>query len=127
MKKIITVISCMICFSILSAAGKNKNTINSIEVENDYSIKVSGVVKMYGNMPFSYPGIETSDGKKYSIVSGNPKLLKKIRDCAGREIAVSGIVNRPVSDDVKGFQMLKDGYLYVEDYEVVKVSKKKKK
>ena len=127
MKKIITVISCMICFSILSAAGKNKNTINSIEVENDYSIKVSGVVKMYGNMPFSYPGIETPDGKKYSIVSGDPKLLKKIRDCAGREITVYGIVNRPVSDDVKGFQMLKDGYLYVEDYEVVKVSKKKKK
>lgn len=127
MKKIITVISCMICFSILSAAGKNKNTINSIEVKNSCSIKVSGVVKMYGNMPFSYPGIETSDGKKYSIVSGNPKLLKKIRDCAGREITVSGIVNRPVSDDVKGFQMLKDGYLYVENYEVVKVSKKKKK
>lgn len=127
MKKIITVISCMICFSILSAAGKNKNTINSIEVKNSCNIKVSGVVKMYGNMPFSYPGIETPDGKKYSIVSGNPKLLKKIRDCAGREITVYGIVNRPVSDDVKGFQMLKDGYLYVEDYEVVKVSKKKKK
>ncbi|MCQ2585519.1 MAG: hypothetical protein MJ185_08005 [Treponema sp.] len=125
MKKLAVFLTVLFCFSGLFAAGKN-NKINSTDVENGKSIKVTGIVKMYGNMPFSYAGIETNDGKKYSLVSGDPKLLKKVRDCAGREIKITGVVNRPVEDDVKAFQMLKDGYLYIESYEVIKNKKKSK-
>jgi len=130
MKKIIALALSLCCISLVTAKAKNNDEIGVIikpgQTETGRNVSVTGVVKMYGNMPFSYPGIETSSGKKYSLVSGDPKLLKKVRECAGKEVIITGVVNRPVEDDVKPFQMLKDGYLYIESYEVVKTSKKKK-
>lgn len=129
MKKIIAVLAAVCCFFSLSAQG-NKDDAELIKKhqksESGKKIKVTGIVKMYGNMPFSYPGIESVDGKKYSLVSGNPKLLKKVRECAGKSVVITGVVNLPVDENVKGFQMLKDGYLYVEEFELVKKAKKKK-
>lgn len=129
MKKIIAVIAAFCCFMGLNAQGSKDDgelITRQKDVESGKLIKVTGVVKMYGNMPFAYPGIESIDGKKYSLVSGDSKLLKKVRECAGKEIVISGFINLPADENVKGFQMLKDGYLYVEGFELVKRSRKKK-
>lgn len=76
----------------------------------------SGYVRSYGNMPFVFPGIETSDGKKYLLECDNA-LKKELLETAGKKICVQGILDDSPSDEKK--RLLKDGTIFVIDYDFV--------
>jgi len=114
MKKFITLIALMGCISCLSALGKK-------DMNKDEIITETGVIQMYGNMPFSFPGIVTEEGKKYTISTDDKKLMDQVLKCAGKRVLVKGTVNYPENtENKKVFQMLKDGFFLIEEIEIVK-------
>ncbi|MCQ2597404.1 MAG: hypothetical protein MJ181_06090 [Treponema sp.] len=123
MKKTLIFTAFMCCILALFAKGKRD------DIKGTY-IEVEGVIQLYGNMPFAYEGLVTDDGKHYSLKGDSDKLKEKLIEFTGRRVKVTGYVALPENNDenaIKPYDMLKDGYLYVEEIEKVKPPKKHKK
>lgn len=119
MKKLLVILTILVTSMSLFAKGRTDL--------GDKYVEETGVIQMYGNMPFSYPGLVTEDGKKYTLKTTSEKTENKIKDLVGRRVTVIGVVDIPVSEDgqeIKAFQMLKDGFLWVDEIERVKTKKK---
>lgn len=76
-----------------------------------------GVVRFYGSVPFSYPGFETEDGKRYTleVPSTNDFTLDDLSAHTGELIELTG--------KKKGKRLapysLPDGHIIVESYEIL--------
>ena len=81
-------------------------------------ITIKGTIECYGNEPFTYPGITTTKGKKYLVVSSDEtkqELLKR----QGKLIKFTGYIDKDTS---KPFA-LEDGSFKIETWEVVEAVK----
>ena len=82
-------------------------------------VTIKGTVVCYGNEPFTYPGITTTKGKKYLVVSSDAtkeELLKR----QGKLIKFTGYIDK----DTTKPNSLEDGSFKIETWEViVKASK----
>lgn len=76
----------------------------------------SGYVRSYGNMPFVFPGLETSDGKNY-LLECDSSLKKKLLESTGKRICVYGELEDSPAE--KKFFLLKDGTIFVTDFDFV--------
>lgn len=129
MKKI-TLLAVFFCaiFSLHALGTNDSETPEETSAENSVqaeTTQIEGLVSLYGNEPFSFPGIETSEGLRYTLVTEDKLLEKKIRKANGRKIIANGIAYLPVKPEkVERFRMLKDGYFFVEDFEIIKPLKK---
>ncbi|MCF0241871.1 MAG: hypothetical protein HUK25_04490 [Treponema sp.] len=117
MKKIIFLFLLFTTVISLNAFGKSDSRESYIQIE--------GVISLYGNEPHSFPGIKTSDGRKFSITSENKGIIKKINKLSGRKVLLTGYI-RLQNEGKAPFKMLDDGYFVVEDYEVIKPKKNKR-
>lgn len=73
---------------------------------------VIGHIKFFGNAPVEFPGLETDDGKLYTIqvAEGAKFTLKDITAAQGNKIELTGIID----DSQKiGLNVLKDGVIVV--------------
>jgi hypothetical protein len=55
------------------------------------SVTVEGYISTYGNMPFTYLGITTSDDELY-IIEASEKIMDKIENLKGTYIKLTGTV-----------------------------------
>lgn len=86
--------------SALFGYSKNKTTT------------IKGYVKTYGNEPFTYLGIETSDGKLYGL-KADEDLLLELTEMKGFEIELEGIIIKKNKENLNPKQ-LKDGVFEVQ-------------
>ena len=80
--------------------------------------KVEGYVRVYGNEPFTYIGIKTSDKKEYAI-SADEERIAELWQSQGNLIEITGyIVQKEKDQPPVGF--LKDGKIEVTEWKYVK-------
>ncbi|MCR4734724.1 MAG: hypothetical protein K5829_06975 [Treponema sp.] len=89
-----------------------------ISAAKNHVVKIQGTIHSYGNVPFNYPGIETSDGKVYAV-SGSGELKKILLKNQGFLIEFEGVIIP--KEEGQPFA-LKNG-----SFEVIKWKKKKLK
>ena len=117
MKKIIILISLLFSAFLCFAFSKPK-------IEEDDSILVEGLVRVYGNEPFTFIGIVCDSGEEYSLI-GDANVISELRNTQGKKIQVKGYqdeVKKTSDDDVPVFlfETLKNGKLNVIDWKFVK-------
>lgn len=80
-------------------------------------VSVKGYLKFYGNEPFVYPGIETTDGLLYGIQIEDGADFSKndIKNLHGHMIKLSGHIEKNSHD----LNSLKDGVLVVSEYKII--------
>lgn len=103
---ILIIFSIILCSLILCSYSKNKIS------------KVKGLIHVYGNDPFAYIGIETTEEKEYAI-SADDKITSELWQTQGSLIEIEGYIIKPESE---GRQpgMLKDGKIEVVEWKFVK-------
>ena len=80
--------------------------------------KVEGYVRVYGNEPFTYIGIKTTDKKEYAI-SADEEKIAELWQSQGNLIEITGyIVEKEKDQPPVGF--LKDGKIEVIEWKYVK-------
>lgn len=89
------------------------NLILSAASRPQKAFSAEGYVRSYGNIPFSFPGLETSDGKKYRLECDS-SLKKKLLESTGKRICVYGELEDSPTEE-KLFP-LKDGTIFVTDF-----------
>ena len=94
------------------------------KTEEDDSILVEGLVRVYGNEPFTFIGIVCDSGEEYSLI-GDANVISELRNTQGKKIQVKGYqdeVKKTSDDDVPVFmfETLKNGKLNVIDWKFVK-------
>ena len=77
----------------------------------------TGYIHVYGNEPFTYIGIETTDEKEYTI-SADKKLIEELWATQGKYIEISGYIVK--AETIREPGMLKDGKIEVLDWKYVK-------
>ncbi len=102
---IFIILSVLLCSLIFCSYSKNKIS------------KVKGLIHVYGNEPFTYIGIETTDEKEYAI-SADKKIIEELWATQGQYIEISGYIVK--SETIKEPGMLKDGKIEVLDWKYVK-------
>ncbi len=105
-KKIFLILIIMFSSLIFCSYSKNKIT------------KVKGTIQVYGNNPFTYIGIVTTDNKEYAI-SAEEKVNSELWKTQGRMIEITGYIIKPESDS-KSHGLLKDGKIEVTEWKYVK-------
>ena len=103
---LLIVLSVLLCSLIFCSYSKNKIS------------KVTGLIHVYGNDPFTYIGIETQDNKEYAI-SADDKTISELWKTQGSLIEIGGYIVKPENDQ-KQPGMLKDGKIEVVDWKYVK-------
>ncbi len=78
---------------------------------------IQGYVHVYGNNPFAFIGIETTDEKIYAI-SASEEEISKLWDSQGQKVEISGIIIP--SNNQRLPDMLQDGKIEVSDWKFVK-------
>lgn len=87
----------------------------SFSRNNNKTIK--GYIHVYGNDPFAFIGIETTDNKKYAI-SASEEEIAKLWKLQGNLIQITGIIIP--SNNKKAPDMLEDGKIEVSEWKVIK-------
>lgn len=109
MKKTILLISLLfatfLCFAF-SKADKNQKNLD----------QVTGLIRVYGNEPFTFLGIETEDGKLYSI-KADKKLTSELQSSQGNQIEIKGTIEKAEENTLN---RLKDGFIIVSEWKLVK-------
>lgn len=80
-------------------------------------VSVTGYLKFYGNEPFVYPGIETTDGLLYGIEIEDGAGFSKadIKEMHGHLIKLSGHIEK----NDRGLNSLKDGVFVASEYKII--------
>lgn len=78
---------------------------------------VKGRIQVYGNEPFTFIGIKTTDNKEYAI-SADEEMCKELRAMQGQLIVITGIIISPLPDTYD-FQSLKDGKIEVSEWTIL--------
>ena len=99
------ILSVLLCSLIFCSYSKNKY------------IKVTGYIHVYGNEPFTYIGIKTTDNKEYAI-SANEEETSMLRKTQGIKIEITGIIIS--KKETREFNMLKDGRIEVAEWKEIK-------
>jgi len=94
---LITTLGC----SALFGYSKNKTTT------------IKGYVKIYGNEPFTYLGIETAEGKLYGL-KADEDLLLELTEKKGLEIELEGFIIKKDKENLNP-NALKDGVFEVQN------------
>ena len=102
---VLIILSVLLCSLIFCSYSKNKVS------------KVKGLIHVYGNEPFTYIGIETTDEKEYTI-SADKKLIEELWATQGKYIEISGYIVK--AETIREPGMLKDGKIEVLDWKYVK-------
>lgn len=77
---------------------------------------IRGYIKVYGNEPFAYLGIETTDGKQYKLEYSEQKELYPLQ---GQLVIFEGIIKKSYSLKKKlELNSLKDGTFIVDSYSI---------
>ncbi len=97
----------IVLLSAILFTSYSKNRMSSLQ----------GYIHVYGNDPFSYIGIETTDEKQYSI-SADKEVIKELRKTQGNLIEITGIIIKAEKDKMPG--MLKDGKIELAEWRVLK-------
>ena len=98
-----------ICF-----AYSKPNTNTATEV------KKTGVITLYGNEPFSFPGLDCANGEQYSI-KAEKEVIEDLRKTQGKKIEITGYIENEKSDqNTLVLDKLKDGFLIVKEWKYVK-------
>lgn len=105
-KRIFIILTVMLYSLVFCSFSKNNNKT------------IKGYIHVYGNEPFTYIGIETTDNKKYAI-SVSEEEISKLWKTQGSMIEITGIIIPP-SENVKAPDMLKDGKIEVVEWKLVK-------
>jgi len=83
---------------------------------------VTGYVHMYGSMPFAFPGIETEDGRLYTLVLDKKRsgdlTLGALQSLQGQRITLAGQLHTGRKDAASGINRLRDGEFVVWSYAV---------
>ncbi len=79
---------------------------------------VKGYIHVYGNEPFTYIGIETTDNKKYAISAAEEEIAK-LWKTQGSLVEIEGIIVKPETE-TKQPGMLKDGKIELAGWRVLK-------
>lgn len=97
---------CIIFFLLLCSFSKN------------HISSVSGYVHVYGNEPFTYIGIKTTDNKEYKI-SADEKTKEELWKSQGKLIEIIGYIEKEKNEKIK-IDTLKDGSIEVIEWKYVK-------
>ena len=103
--KILFLTGLIICTIIFCSFSKNKNKT------------VKGYIHVYGNEPFTFIGIQTSDNKEYAIL-GSDEICSELRDSQGKLVQIEGTIT-PSKKDVKEPGVLKDGKIEVLEWKIL--------
>ena len=77
---------------------------------------IRGYLKVYGNEPFTYLGVETTDGKQYKLEYSEEKGLYPLQ---GQLILFEGVIKKSYSLKKKlNMNSLKDGTFIVDSYSI---------
>lgn len=79
------------------------------------TVVVEGHIKVYGNEPNTFLGIETVDGRQYKIVYEDELELSELQ---GQKVMLEGTVKKNSALKKNSFDYLKDGTLTVDSYTV---------
>ena len=109
MKKIIILFSLLFSVCLCFAFSKPSKSQKKLD-------EVTGLIKVYGNEPFTFLGIETKDGKLYSI-KADKELNDELQKTQGNIIEIKGTIEK---DDENTLNRLKDGFLIVSEWKVLK-------
>ena len=104
--KLLVILAVMLCGVLFCSYSKNNNKT------------VKGYIHVYGNEPFTYIGIETTDNKKYAISAAEEEIAK-LWKTQGSLVEIEGIII-PKEGDAKELNMLKDGKIEVSGWKLVK-------
>ena len=106
-KTFIVLLSVLFCSVIFCSYSKN-------------NIKtVKGYIQSYGNVPFTYLGIKTTDDKEYGIVIAD-EVISELKASQGKLIEVTGlIINLEKDKNILEPGMLKDGKIEVIEWRVL--------
>ncbi|MBR5866599.1 MAG: hypothetical protein IKZ04_01685 [Spirochaetaceae bacterium] len=100
----------MICISMIFGMAKKDKS------ETEYTqIKVTGLVKIYGNEPHIFVGFTALDGTEYSLVA-NKTELKKLKKMQGILLEISGNLASVSESKGLGLYQLKGGTIYVKSF-----------
>lgn len=102
---VLIICSCFLCFSFKF----NKN------------ISIKGYINTYGNEPFSYLGISTTDDKSYYI-KADTDVMNELKMLGGKLIKFEGRILNEEEIDV--LYALNDGGFEVFSYKVIKPKSK---
>ncbi len=109
MKKLILLLL-IICSALFCVTAASKNKIKSVE----------GYITSYGSMPFNFPGLVTDNDEKYGIVADS-EVKKELLENQGKKIRITGYLH---NEDKKYIETLKNGFIELENWEVIKEGKK---
>ena len=98
-------LSCL-CFGF-SKAGKSSKGLT----------EVSGFIHVYGNEPFTFIGIETTDGKQYTL-KADKDILIELQASQGNKIEIKGTVEKNKDKNKASINELKDGNLTVLEWKL---------
>ena len=82
----------------------------------DNSTTVTGYIKVYGNEPFTFIGLETENEEQYTIKASD-EILIELRKAQGRKIEIKGEIEK---SEKFSLNELKDGNLIVIEWKIVK-------
>ena len=77
---------------------------------------VTGYIKVYGNEPFTFIGLETENDKQYTLKASD-QVLEELRKAQGKKIEINGTIEK---SEKASMNELKDGNLIVLEWKVVK-------
>lgn len=97
-----------ILVSIISLCSFRKNNITTVK----------GIIRVYGNEPFTFIGIKTENEKEYTVIA-EPETEKELRKTQGNTIEITGIITRRQKEIFEP-EILKDGKIEVKDWKCLK-------
>ena len=102
----------MICISMIFGMAKKDKS------ETEYTqIKVTGLVKIYGNEPHTFVGFTALDGTEYSL-KADAAELKKLKKMQGILLEISGNLASATEIKGSGLYQLNGGTIYVKSFAV---------
>ena len=91
--------------------------------KHDDSVTVKGMIRVYGNEPFTFIGIVCDSGEQYSL-KGDIEVLKALRNIQGKKVQIKGLLETlEKTDEEKAVLLvpntLKNGNLNVIEWKLV--------
>ena len=94
--------------------------------KHDDSVTVKGMIRVYGNEPFTFIGIICDSGEQYSL-KGDKEVLKELRNTQGKKVQIKGLPEKTEKSEMQNQEKavllvpntLKNGNLNVIEWKLV--------